>query len=172
MPLRSFALTGTPGVGKTSLANQLSLHGIHIMSVVEIANTINAIGSIDEKMDAVEIDVEALQSFNLESSADKVCVDGHLSHFANVGGIVILRCQPEELRNRLVGRGYREVKIQANVEAEMIGGPWMELNTMHLEIPVMELDTTLTPVETLCEMVLEWIEAPSSISPEQAIDWL
>jgi adenylate kinase len=88
-------------------------------------------------------------------------IDGHLAHHVPVDALVIVRCHPDELRKRLMQRGYSAQKVQANVEVEMMGGPWNEL--IGDSRPIFE-----------GEGVREWIESgcPPHTTPDSAIDWL
>ena len=50
-------------------------------------------------MDSQEIDIHRLSDMFEHEPNKQVIIDGHLSHFLTVDGIVILRCQPELLQN-------------------------------------------------------------------------
>ena len=69
--------------------------------------------------------------------------------------------KPHELGVRLAERGYSEEKIRANVEVEMLGGPWNVL--LDDARPIFEG----TDVEA-------WISSgcPHYTTPDMAIDWL
>ena len=88
-------------------------------------------------------------------------IDGHLAHHVPVDALVVVRCHPNELRKRLIQRGYSAEKVQANVEVEMMGGPWNEL-----------IGDSRSIFEG--EGVREWIESgcPPHTTPDSAIDWL
>ena len=76
--------------------------------------------------------------------------------------MIILRCDPGVLRQRLIDRGYSEGKIQENVEYELMGGVWSDL-----------LDDPRPKIEGEFE-ILEWISSgcPNITSPFEAIDWI
>ena len=65
-------------------------------------------------------------------------IDGHLSHYLEVDAVAILRCEPSILRERLNRRGYPEWKIESNVEWEIIGSSWSDIENEH----VAEFDTS------------------------------
>jgi adenylate kinase len=74
---------------------------------------------------------------------------GHLSHLLEVDAIVLIRCHPDVLKQRLEDRGYNEAKVRANVEWEMIAGTWSEILEFELDVPVLEVDAGLATSEEL-----------------------
>ena len=109
---------------------------------------------------AAEIDVEKLSTI-WRNPATLTLLDGHLAHYMPVDALIVVRCEPNELGVRLADRGYSENKIRANVEVEMLGGPWNDL--LGDARPIYEG----TDVEA-------WISAgcPHHTTPDMAIDWL
>ena len=104
-------------------------------------------------------------------------VDGHLSHFLDVDAIVVLRCSPSVLSQRLTQRGYGEAKVCANVEWEMTAGHWAELSEFEVDLPLLELDAGANQTETLGHRIEAWVEEgmPSEALDahvSSAIDWL
>ena len=93
-----------------------------------------------------------------------------------VDGIVLLRCDPTALNERLTARGYGARKVKANVEWEMTAGHWAELMEFEIDLPLLELDSTDDGAETAAS-VQAWVNEglPSLPLTEQAvdaIDWL
>jgi broad-specificity NMP kinase len=119
----------------------------------------NCLGEIG-KDGAAEIDVEKLSATWI-NPAELTLLDGHLAHYIPVDALIVVRCEPNELGVRLANRGYSEEKIRANVEVEMLGGPWNDL-----------LDD-VRPIYEGTE-VEAWISAgcPHHTTPDMAIDWL
>lgn len=154
--VRSIGVIGTPGCGKTTLCSKL---GLPIISLKDYAKQNASLGEIGED-GAAEIDVEKLSTI-WENPDDLTLIDGHLAHFIPVDALVVVRCEPNELRKRLEERGYLPEKIRANVEVEMLGGPWNDLLTD--ERPIYE-----------GKDVKAWISAgcPHHTTPDMAIDWL
>jgi adenylate kinase len=106
------------------------------------------------------MDVEKLAEL-WQHPEELTLIDGHLAHHVPVDALVVVRCHPDELRKRLSQRGYSAGKIQANVEVEMLGGPWNEL--IGDSRPIFEGAD-----------VQGWIEdgCPHHTTPDSAIDWL
>ena len=112
------AITGTPGVGKTSVAEELKdrYEIIHLSDLVDKFTI-----GYDEERESKIVDEEAMDEY-IKSirEEDIMLVEGHLSHLLSVDGVVVLRCHPEELKKRLAEKGWREKKIRENLEAEAL----------------------------------------------------
>jgi adenylate kinase len=171
------AISGTPGVGKTKLCSFLNLSGFTVVDLKELAQTHGCLGEEDPKDGAAPIDIHALADAWNPAENEKIAIDGHLSHLLHVDGIVLLRCEPSILEQRLSSRGYDEHKVRSNVEWEMTAGHWSELIEFEVELPVLEMDTTSHSAEELSATVLAWVEGgceslPLEKAVLEAIDWL
>jgi adenylate kinase len=118
------ALTGTPGTGKTTVSElvETDLEVVHLNSVVREAGLTE---SVDEDRDSLVVDMAAVRAW-LEGRED-VLVESHLAHRFAADRVVVLRCHPDELAERLHERGE--------------GGKARE-NAEHGEDRVYEVDTT------------------------------
>lgn len=132
------AITGTPGTGKTAVAEALSdLLGLSILSVKELAEEHGLFAGRDAERNAEIVDEEKLGDVALPEDC---IVEGLLAHHAAVDGVVVLRCHPDELEERLAAKGWGTDKIQENVEAEAMDLILQEAVSMHEA--VYEIDTT------------------------------
>ena len=170
------AVTGTPGTGKTALCHELK-ETFQVLSLQDLAEQHACIGSPDAVDGAAPVDIHQL-SEKWEHQGDGITfIDGHLSHFLDVDAVVLLRCNPVELKKRLQKRDYPAAKVTANVEWELLSGTWAELLEFDISQPLLELDTTTTSPEKLHAKILSWIDKkfPSQSlkeSSSKAIDWL
>lgn len=146
------ALTGTPGAGKTSLAEKLE--GFEVISLKEFARENN----IGEKKEELEIDVKELrEAFEETFESDKdLLIEGHFSHFLSADLCVVLRCEPQELEKRLKERAYTDQKIRENLEAEKIDLTLQE--ALEAQEEVLEFDTTGKAPEEAAKELQERIE--------------
>ena len=119
---RIFAVTGTPGSGKTTLCSLLGEQGYSVKSVIDLAARFNCLGEQDARDGAAPVDIHKLAEEWFDDSNDAIFVDGHLSHLLEIDAVVLIRCHPDQLKQRLEARGYDERKVQSNVEWEMIAG--------------------------------------------------
>jgi len=133
------ALTGTPGTGKTSVANKLALK----YKIMELGEFKEARVQYDEARNTYIVDLDYLRRKveELENS-EIVIIVGHYAHEMPVDIVIVLRCHPDELRRRLAARNYSEFKIMENVEAEAMGIITEEALAHYSEHNVYEIDTT------------------------------
>ena len=130
-------------------------------------------GDYDKVMDSQEIDIHRLSEMFEHEPNKQVIIDGHLSHFLTVDGIVMLRCQPDILRQRLTIRDYSAAKINSNVEWEFIAGTWAEIIEFEIDAPVLELDGGELDSEQIAEAITRWVkDGLPSTDPPASIDWL
>ena len=171
----SIAITGSPAVGKSALANLLETDGWNVESVADLAKQFACEGDYDEMMGSVEIDIHKLaENFNPKPHKN-IVIDGHLSHFLEADAIVILRCEPTKLRARLEARGYGAAKINANVEWELIAGTWSEIAEFEISVPILELDSSILSPEEMVARVNSWVNSDFTTdltTISNAIDWI
>ena len=156
-PILSIGVIGTPGCGKTTFCQKSMLPTI---SLADYAREHDCLGEI-EADGAAEMDVEKL-SKSWVNPNELTLIDGHLAHHLPVDALIVIRCSPEELKNRLKARGYSEEKVRQNVEVEMLGGPWNDLINDY------------RPIFEGIEGAMQWITdgCPIHSTPESATDWL
>lgn len=141
-----WAITGTPGTGKTSAARRLRLD----RPVIHLNDLISDQGmhrGRDEERDTAIADIGALRAWLAEQPED-VVVESHLSHQLPVDRVVVLRCDPSELRRRL-GKRYEgpgdDARIEENLESERLDLILAEAVDEHGADRVYEIDTTGKP---------------------------
>ena len=167
----SVAITGTPGVGKSTICDLFKQESQVILTVRELAQQHNCLGEFSEQYQSHDIDIHTLaESWQSDGAA---IIDGHLSHFLDVDAIVMLRCEPTELGKRLAKRDYSESKIRQNMEWELISGTWAELTEFEITVPILEIDTTTKTQIEVFEIIKQWLESDLRINNEnKRVDWL
>lgn len=147
------AVTGTPGVGKTTVARLLAeeLDAAYFDVTKEVRD--GALTGYDDERDVPVADVEALREAVSEAGEDEdVILDGHIAHHLEPDAVAVLRCRPDVLRSRLEERGWGDEKIRENVESESLDIVLAE--AVETDAPVFEFDTTeATPEETMKSIV-------------------
>tara|TARA_B100001564_G_scaffold352718_1_gene360560 strand:+ start:1096 stop:1605 length:510 start_codon:yes stop_codon:yes gene_type:complete len=165
-PSTSIALTGSPGSGKSSIAELAKSSGWEVISVEKLAEKHGLLGEFDKNDQAKEIDIEKLRK-SLGRINGPLIIDGHLSHYLEVDAIIILRCKPSILRERLQQRGYPEWKIESNVEWEIIGSSWSDIENEN----VAEFETSSAELNKVWSDIQDWInEGHPSRKP--FVDWM
>lgn len=169
----SISITGTPGVGKTTLSACLSSTlGIEVFSIESIASETQCFAGFDETDKTSLIDVDCLQTQSGYFGKNLI-IEGHLSHYVPTNVIIILRCHPQELQHRLEKRGYLPTKIQNNVEWEMIGGVWTEIQELEHSASLLEFDTTNQSAEGIAIAIIERLSSGVYMDEaSEVIDWL
>ncbi|EFO65253.1 Hemoglobin and proliferation regulated protein [Giardia lamblia P15] len=121
-------ITGTPGVGKTTLAKRfLELHpDYRYVNVSDLVHSSGLIESYDEIFDSIIPDEERLlDTLEVLIQRNKnILVDHHSCERFPVRWfdiVVLLRLGTEALYDRLALRGYSSKKILENIEAEIMG---------------------------------------------------
>ncbi|MGB9965933.1 adenylate kinase family protein [Halobacterium hubeiense] len=133
------AVTGTPGTGKTTATEHLdtALEVVHLNDVIDEEGLYT---EVDEARDSKVADLDAVRDY-LEGR-DDVLVESHLSHLLDADRVVVLRCAPGELEQRLVERGEPAEKAEENAESEALDVILSEAVQRHGREHVYEIDTT------------------------------
>ncbi|WP_456422739.1 adenylate kinase family protein [Thermococcus sp.] len=148
------AITGTPGVGKTTVSKLLAQRlGYEYVNLRDYAIE-KGIGELKGELE-VEVD-ELAYNFERDFKGKDVIVDGHLGHFLKADVVVVLRAHPRLIGERLKDRGYPREKIGENVEAELVDVILVE--ALEENERVLEVDTTGKTPEEVVNEILELIE--------------
>jgi len=150
------AITGTPGVGKTTVSKVLGEKlGIRVIDITEVVKKYKLYTEKDEDMDSYVIDFEKLENFinEIEKHEKDVILDGHASHLLNPDYTIVLRCNPEIVKERLEKRGYKPKKVLENVQAEIL-----DVCLCESKGRVYEIDTTNRDVEDIVNEIIEAIK--------------
>ena len=164
------AITGTPGTGKTALGKKLSESGRKVIFLNEFVEEIGLLEEYDESADSYDVDTDRLDSAleKYRQDAEMYYVEGHLSHFVESSGIIVMRCHPSVLQNRLENRNYSEGKIRENVQAEILDVILCE--AVSSGVPIYELDGTSQSIDELAESVTRIENNQGDYGPGK-IDW-
>jgi len=162
-------ITGTPGVGKTTVSNMLKEKlNAYLISINELVDEKHLYTGIDEEKGYKIVDLDLL--FNeLDSITRKIdkssyiIIEGHLSHFyENSDIVIILRANPHVLRGRMVVKKWRDAKINENIEAEIIGVCSYEAYEIHGE--AIEIDTGDISPEEVSDLIIDVINGDKEFS--------
>lgn len=143
-------ITGVPGTGKTTLSQKivkrLNSKGQNY-KLIRINDIAKRFKLDDGPWGSVIVDIEKTEDEinKMLENMDNVIIEGHLGcdMKLNVDMVIVLRCDPYVLKERLKQRGYPREKIEENFDAEMIDYVLIhsEDNYSSRGIPVIELST-------------------------------
>ena len=160
----NIALTGTPGTGKTSLSSKLN------HDLVSINDFYSEISNGKDEEGNWLIDLEKMNKVINVKIHSNTIFEGHVSHFlTNIDKIIVLRCHPNELKERLALRDYRSEKIKENMEAEALNIIAEEAIEIYGEEKVLELDTSNINIEESIEKLKDIING--NIKSDKRIDY-
>jgi adenylate kinase len=155
-------VTGTPGTGKTTATEHVETD----LDVVHLNDLIREEG-LDEGEDpergSLIADIDALQE--RLADRDDVLIESHLAHHLDADRVIVLRCHPRQLRERLLDRGEDGAKAAENAEAEALDVVLSEAVNEHGIENVYEIDTTDRSPEAVAadiEAVIEGEREPSA----------
>lgn len=133
------AVTGTPGTGKTTATEQLE-SDLDVVHLNEVIRDRGLTTGRDETRDTLVADIDAVAEW-LGDRAD-ILFESHLAHRFTADRVVVLRCHPEVVEDRLAERGEPESTVAENAESEALDVVLSEAVAEHGEGSVYEIDTT------------------------------
>ena len=176
---RVIVITGTPGVGKTSISRLLAskLGTLHI-DLGRLVRDEGLFTEVDRERDTLVADMKMVSrkvKEIIEGSDREIIVEGHFAVDVvppeMIHKVFVLRRHPEELRAILEERGFREGKVWENVGAEVLDVCLYEAIEACGIDKVCEVDVTGRSMEDVVD------EITSILSREEKckagfIDWL
>lgn len=165
----TIALTGTPGVGKTTVSKVLVRRGYDILDLNNFIKEKGLIGDKDPERDTFEVDIECLKDIYHSENLDPDMVEGHLAHHLSLSPTVVLRCSPSELEERMKNKGWNEPKIKENLEAEMLDTILIE--ALEFCEDVFEIDTTGKEPEHVASAIENIIDGEVERYEPGSVDW-
>jgi adenylate kinase len=142
-------ITGTPGVGKTALAKNLSEKpGFKLVELTALARKEKLYTSFDRARKTYVVDEGKLRRRleALSRSSERIVLPTHLiGRFlpkASVKSALVLRLDPVVLYRRLRARGWTKRKAWENTEAEILDVCLQESRLLLGPRKVYEIDTT------------------------------
>lgn len=165
------AISGVPATGKTEVSKLLSKKLNYILiSINEFAEELNAFTGYDKKMESRILDMIKLKK-EIKKLKGNIILEGHTSHLFPVDMIIVLRCNPENLKNRLKKKfSSNLLKIQENLEAEILGV--ISSEAVMNSRKVYEIDTTDKSVKESVNVILKILKGEIEEFKVGKIDWL
>jgi len=172
-------VTGTPGVGKTSISRLLAskLDAVYV-NLGELVEQESLISGVDEARETLIADTDKVSKRVqeiLESSKCDVIVDGHYAVDVvppkNVHMVFVLRRDPNELKGFMENRGFKERKLWENLAAEILDVCLWDAVSACDSDKVCEIDVSGKKVEDVVEDMILMLEGRKKCRVG-IVDWL
>ncbi len=180
MSKRVILITGTPCVGKTTVAKQLTtaLNALYI-NLTDLATKHNLTTGEDKQRKTIIIDEEKMRRKIRETidTAEKstVIIDGHYAAAVvpknHATHIFVLRRNPVELRKFMEKCGFSETKLWENIASEILDVCLVEAIREHKKEKVCELDVTGKTPEKISREIITIIDKRKKCLTG-CVDWL
>ena len=141
-------ITGVPGTGKTTAAKLLSEKtGAALLDINKIVEVARLYSGVDETDGAKLVRMKELQtelSSAIRSEKRSIIAEGHLGCEMKlpVSRVIVLRCEPKVLRQRMAARNYPPAKVSANALSEALDYCTILSDKNYGKKKVWEIDTT------------------------------
>ncbi|MEM2341173.1 MAG: adenylate kinase family protein [Candidatus Bathyarchaeia archaeon] len=176
---RVIIITGTPGVGKSSVSEMLAFRiNAHILSISDLVKREKLYSGIDKKRDTLIADTNKILKRVKEiilNTAGNIIVEGHFAVDVipreDIDIVFVLRRDPRELKKVLAERSYKEKKIIENIAAEILDVCLYDaINRCGVE-KVCEIDVTS---RSLDDVVQEILDVLNGVRERRVgiVDWL
>jgi adenylate kinase len=144
------AVTGTPGTGKTTAVDRVETD-LDVVHLNEVISEQGFVRERDEERATAVADLDAVAAWLADR--DDVLVESHLAHHLDVDRIVVLRCHPATVAERLRERDEPAGTVEENAESEALDVVLAEAVGEHGEERVYEVTTDdRTPEEVAREI--------------------
>jgi adenylate kinase len=173
------AITGTPGTGKSSISRALAARiNATVLDIGRMILDEKLTNGFDNRRKTPIADLKLASKRTAEiidREKDSVIIEGHYAEQIVprrlVNKIFVLRREPDELKNILEKRGYKEEKVYENVAAEILDVClWEAINTFGPK-KVCEVDVTGRTVEESANIIIAVLEKKKECVNGE-IDWL
>jgi len=159
---RVIVVTGTPGVGKSSVSKLLaSKMKTELISLGGLIEKEKLYSGVDKKRDTFIADMgkvsRRVQEIIASSSRD-VMIEGHFAVEvvppSSIHRVFVLRRDPEEMKGVLEKRGYKEEKVFENLAAEILDVCLYDAVRLCGLEKVCEIDVTGRDVDEVVEEII------------------
>jgi adenylate kinase len=168
---KTIGISGTPGTGKKTIAPIVA--GLLNATCISLNDWAISHHAGRRSRGEFVVDVKALRHSIFSESLRPRVYYGHLLadvfDKGELDKVAVLRCEPNELKERLISRGYRGHKLRENVEAELIGVIASAAGDKFGQPEVREFDTTEGEPKSVALAIVHSLTQDAMTLP---IDWV
>ncbi|MFX1337104.1 MAG: adenylate kinase family protein [Promethearchaeota archaeon] len=183
--MKIIVISGTPGTGKTSVSEMIAqIYDARVVSLNEpkIFKKFKIKFDIKRETDVIDTNkllphvLSLIQNYKSENP-NYLIIEGHFSDIIPedyIDYVIILRCDPYVLKNRLAERGYEYGKIIENIQAEILGNCVNYFVQKNIKIPLFEISTDNLTIESVVDIIMKSIVKNQNVDNYVIgkIDWL
>ena len=167
-------ITGSPGVGKTAVAMELSKAlNAALIDINEIIKPLlkwdpglstNYVTDAEKARELIKGRLSGLNSYIIDTVAINL-IDREL-----IDWCIVLRLNPVELMRRLLLRNWPKCKVVENVLAEVVGSSLSMAIDLFGKDRVIEVDTTNRGVQDIVKYIISHVSSGNGVVG--VVDWL
>jgi len=177
--IRVIIITGTPGVGKTTVATELAKNlSARTLNISELVQKENIVSMSDDLRETLIADMKKLRirvKGILARTKDKIVIEGHYAYDVVPKSTnpmtFVLRRDPDDLEQKLKKRGYDDRKISENIAAEVLDVCLIGAMSRFGKDRVHEIDVTLADVGSVMTEILEVLNRKKGPASGR-VDWI
>jgi adenylate kinase len=169
-------VTGTPGVGKTTVSLELARKtGKNYVDIADIVKREKFYKGYDDVTDSLIVDTAKLKKYLRNLLTCNEVIDTHVVEAVpqeKVTHVFVLRLDPVQLMKRLEQRGYRASKIRQNVEAEILDSILIDSVKLFGTEKVFEINTTGKDVSEIVQIIYSILQGNVEEFKPGNVNWL
>ena len=183
--MKIIIISGTPGTGKSSVAYELSKFiNAKMISLNELAISNDFSFEYDNDRKTYIVDFKIFLPYIMKKikkikkeNPQFLIIESHFSDIIPnkyVDHAFILRCDPDELVNRLKRKNFNTKKITENVQTEILGNCVNYFIQKKIKKPLFEIDTTNLSIESVVKTINDILDEKKDMEMYLVgkIDWL
>jgi adenylate kinase len=176
---KAILVTGTPGVGKTTIAHKLaSKLDANYLGVTELVKEQQLFTRVDEERDTLVADTEQVAEHLekiLANTTGTTVIEGHYAVDVvpkrHVNAVFVLRRDPRQLKAVLEARGYNTKKVWENITAEILDVCLCDALSVYGSDQVCEIDVSGKTVDAVVEEAILVLEKREKCR-QGTVDWI
>jgi len=167
----SYVLTGNPGVGKHTIAKEISkiLH----RSIIDINKIAFEFGLFEKNEDTYDVDVNKLKNLIKEKISSQDLIVGHLAPYvlstSQIKKVIVLRKNPHDLLTIYKQRKYSTEKIKDNLGSEALGIILHDAVAEFGEEKILQINVTGKSIKKITKQIMDSINGKIE---DDNVDWL
>jgi adenylate kinase len=158
-------LSGTPGTGKTTIALELKkLYSAFVINLTDFAINNDLILEYDAQRQTKIVDIDDLVpklEESIKAQKGNIIVEGHFADIVPeslTSIFLILRTNPHILEKRLKKKQFNKLKIQENLQSEILGVCTSAALEAHTRSKIYEIDTSTLSVNKTLQQIQNLIQ--------------